>query len=82
VSPRTRRADGRECRDNRGLFGVPLAAALKEHVEAGFKVPPFIEQVCLHIEQTMLHTQGMFRLAANAEALEKCRNALNDGIVT
>lgn len=62
-----------------GLFGVPLAAALKEHVEAGFKVPPFIEQVCLHIEQTMLHTQGMFRLAANAEALEKCRNALNDG---
>jgi hypothetical protein len=40
-----------------GLFGVALKEALKEHVEAGFKVPPFIEQMCLHVEQTMLQTQ-------------------------
>jgi len=44
------------------IFGVSLDVVMKsDDKRRGFRIPPFLERLCLHIEETCIKVEGIFR---------------------
>eukprot|EP01089_Gocevia_fonbrunei_P015136 TRINITY_DN4343_c0_g1_i3.p1 TRINITY_DN4343_c0_g1~~TRINITY_DN4343_c0_g1_i3.p1 ORF type:complete len:512 (-),score=68.88 TRINITY_DN4343_c0_g1_i3:64-1599(-) len=61
----------------KGIFMVPLGK-LSDH---NCKIPLFVEQVCLHIEQNYLDQEGIFRRGASTDEVKRIRDTINNGVV-
>jgi len=61
-----------------GLFGVPLESVMKGYPE--WQVPPFLEQLCMHIEYSCLTTEGIFRMPGSIDETKKIRDSVNNGV--
>jgi len=44
-----------------------------------WQLPPFVEHICLHIEEKLLDLEGLFRKAGTMEEVTRYRDTLNDG---
>jgi hypothetical protein len=60
-----------------GVFGIPLPTLMKDYPD--WQVSPFVEKMCLHIEEMCLDIEGIFRLPGTADKVEKYRNLVNNG---
>eukprot|EP00005_Dracoamoeba_jomungandri_P007324 CAMPEP_0174263336 /NCGR_PEP_ID=MMETSP0439-20130205/18224_1 /TAXON_ID=0 /ORGANISM="Stereomyxa ramosa, Strain Chinc5" /LENGTH=344 /DNA_ID=CAMNT_0015348637 /DNA_START=499 /DNA_END=1533 /DNA_ORIENTATION=+ len=44
-----------------------------------WQVPPFIEQICLHIEEVLVDHEGIFRVSGSLQEIQKIQKTLSDG---
>eukprot|EP01087_Luapelamoeba_hula_P024092 TRINITY_DN9053_c0_g1_i3.p1 TRINITY_DN9053_c0_g1~~TRINITY_DN9053_c0_g1_i3.p1 ORF type:complete len:508 (-),score=67.27 TRINITY_DN9053_c0_g1_i3:548-2071(-) len=60
------------------LFGLPIELVMEKY-PPDYQLPPFIEKICLYIEQALITQEGIFRLAGSKAEIDLYKAKIDAG---